>query len=319
MKINISEITNHLGEIDLFLCSSGFEKRSTLLGKTLDGKNIKEAYLFHLHNNYIQAEINSLEIKENITSIITITYPRHRAIETFDVFYHFFNKKQIFDKTPKVVIDITTFTREVLLVLIKVLSLEKFKDSFLVDFVYTPSESYPEWLSKGVRDIRSIFGYSGLHLPSKKLMLIVLNGFEVERTKEIIDSFEPNKILLGKPSESDSINKELGLAGSEKFELIKNQYHSIISEKFEFSCKDVLKTKNVLKELVGKYQEEFNIVISPLNNKISTIAVALLGIENENIQVCYASANQYNIKSYSKSSDYFFVFNFNNLLKLDVS
>lgn len=315
MKINISEITNHLGEIDLFLCSSGFEKRSTLLGKSLDEKSIKEAYLFHLHNNYIQAEINSLEIKKNITSIKTIIYPRHRAIETFDIFYYFFEKKQTIGQVPKVVVDITTFTREVLLVLIKVLSLEKFKGSFLISFVYTPSESYPEWLSKGVRDIRSVFGYSGLYLPSKKLMLIVLNGFEVERTNEIIDSFEPNKILLGKPSELDSINGELSLTACRKFELINNRYHSIISENFEFSCKDILKTKNVLKELVEKYQEEFNIVISPLNNKISTLAVGLLGLENENIQVCYASANQYNIKSYSKSSDYFFVFNFNNLLK----
>ncbi|MEN3322225.1 hypothetical protein VP395_00670 [Mariniflexile soesokkakense] len=315
MKINTSEIINHFGIIDLFLCSSGFEERSTFLGKSLDNTKVDKAYLFHLKDNYVQAEINSEEINKNLPHITIITYPRHRAIETFDIFYHFFDKQINYNKNLNVVIDITTFTREILLVLVKILSLDRFRNVFSINLVYTPAENYPKWLSKGVRDIRSIFGYSGLHLPSKKLMLIVLNGFEVERTKEIIDSFEPNRLLLGKPSELNSINKKLNKISCERFEEINERYHSLIIEDFEFSCKNVLETKKVLDKLVNKYQNDYNIVISPLNNKISTLSVALLAIENENVQVCYASANQYNIKSYSKSSDYFFVFNLNELLQ----
>ena len=57
-----------------------------------------------------------------------------------------------------------------------------------------------------------------------------------------------------------------------------------------------------------------NIAISPLNNKISTIGVAISGLKNEEIQICYASANQYNINAFSKSSDYFLTYNLSELI-----
>jgi hypothetical protein len=314
MKKNKSEILDYLGEIDLFICSSGFEERSTFLGKLLNSKKVAKAFVFHLEDNYILAERNAMLISENLNQLEKKVYPRHNAIETFDIFYSFFNEYLDKKNIPNVVIDITTFTREVLLILIKVLSIDIFINCFSVKLIYTPAESYPVWLTKGVRKIRSVFGYSGLHLPSKKLLLIILNGFETERTKEIIDSFESNGILLGKPTEIDSINDDLNRISKEKFNHIVDKYGDSILEKFEFSCQDIIKTKHTIETLVRKYRDEYNIVISPLNNKVSSLGVALLGIEDENVQVCYASANQYNIKDYSKGCDYFLTYNLNELL-----
>src|SRR5690606_4198223 len=197
------------------------------------------------------------------------------------------------DKKLSIVIDITTFTREVLLILFKAIHLQNYMDRSNIYLIYTPAENYPyEWLTKGVRYIRSIFGYSGMILPSKKLMLIILSGFENERTEEIINSFEPNAILLGKPSYEDSINGNLGNRGQKEFEQIKQKHLSNIVEEFEFSCIEVDKTMNVIEELINKYGEEYNIILSPLNNKVSTIATSFVALKNDNIQVCYASANQ---------------------------
>ena len=72
---------------------------------------------------------------------------------------------------------------------------------------------------------------------------------------------------------------------------------------------------STIEELINKYGEEYNIVLSPLNNKVSTIAVAFVALKNENIQVCYASANQYNINEYSTPCDYFLIFEMSQFLK----
>lgn len=321
MEIDKIKIAQELGEIDLFICSSGFETRSTNLALSLDDKKVKNPILFHLDETYNLSSKNSAVIKEKFKILDVVVYPKNNPLGTFDIFY--FTLKDIKDKISKskisVIIDVSTFTREVLLILIKVISLEIFS-AFETKIVYTPNESYSNddggtlWLTKGVREIRSILGFSGLHSPSKKLLLIILNGFEEERTEQIIESFEPNKLIIGKPSKKGSINPELNLIACTKFEEVKLKYNNISFDEFEFSCADIKITEDILNQLIDK-NEEYNIVISPLNNKISTISVALVGLKREEIQICYASANQYNIDANGKASDYFLVFNLNELLK----
>lgn len=312
---NRIEISEFLGKIDLFICSSGFEERSVLLGTSLTSSNIEDSIVFQMDDTYKASHDNLDRIKANLKNLKEAIYPKNDSINTFDIIFTTL-ASQIDPRSRKnVVIDITTFTREVMLILIKILSLDEFRKAFSVKLVYTPAESYPnEWLTKGIRQIRSVFGYSGMTSPSKKLLLVILNGFETERTEEIIDAFESDMIILGKPSVSESINKELGSIASNKFDYIQNKYESITLDNFEFSCKDVHKTKEVLNGLVDKYQDDYNIVISPLNNKISTLGAALVSLDNEVVKICYASANQYNINNYSKGSDYFMIYDLEKLL-----
>lgn len=318
MKIKKENINEHIKKADLLICSSGFEDRSVSLPLALQKNTINNAIIFHIDENYTKAIDNYNKIKDSLDFLLKIEFPKNNSLETFDIIYYtissFFQDNQGIKKID-IVVDVTTFTREVLLILLKVLSFERFIDKSNIRLIYTPAESYPcEWLTKGVREIRSIFGYSGMISPSKKLLLIVLNGFETERTEEVIKSFEANKILLGKPSKVESINDELNEISNQKFELVKTKYHSSSIEEFEFSCLDIEKTISELERLIAIYDEDFNIIISPLNNKISTLACAFVAIKNENIQICYASANQYNIHSYSKESNYFLEFKLNDFI-----
>lgn len=318
MKVNVSNINSVIDNVDLFICSSGFEVRSKSFALALDTEKIKEAFIFHIDENYSISHENLKELQGKHSQLKKIEHPKNNPLETYDIinynldkFYTQFSNNE----NLNIVIDVTTFTREILLILFKAINQKIYIDKSNIRLVYTPAENYPcEWLTKGVRYIRSIFGYSGMILPSKKLMLVILNGFENERTEEIINSFEPNAILLGKPSYTASINGNLGTRGHEKFEQIKQKHLSTIVEEFEFSCVEVDKTIITIEELIKKYEEEYNIVLSPLNNKVSTIAAAFAALKNENIQVCYASANQYNINEYSTPCDYFLVFEMNKLL-----
>ena len=313
MNVKTHKIPKHLGVIDLFVFSSGFEKRATKLGEALDLDLVKKSYAFHLDETYNISDEHIQTVSKNLTNTERLTYPKNQPLETFDIFNQIL--KDFVDTNYKrkkivIVIDVTAFTREIMLILIRVLSTDYFKQKTKITLIHTPAESYSEehenlWLTKGVREIRSVGGYSGLHSPSKKLLLILLNGFEEERANTIIESFEPFKLIVGKPSENDSITSGLNKISNEKFQTLVTKHNNILLQKFEFSCQDIQITKNAMSELCQKYCNEYNIVDAPLNNKVSTIAVGLFVLENEEVQICYASANQYNIDSPHEACDYF--------------
>ncbi|WP_312822757.1 hypothetical protein [Epilithonimonas sp.] len=310
MKINENNLNEHLKEIDLFICSSGFESRSKKVALSLDKASVAKSIIFHLNDTYRISDSHLSEVQNHFQDIDKIFYPKNSSLETFDIFYSTLKKISFGNNVinPKIVIDISTFTREILLILIKVLSLPVFSN-FNVKIIYTPNKSYGNnsmtaWMTKGVRDIRSIVGYSGLLSPSKKTILIILAGFEEERTENIIDAFEPYHIILGKPSKSDSINSELSELAKSKYFFIKNKYQHLILEEFEFSCMSYTDTCASIESLIKKFGA-FNLIVSPLNNKISTIGVAMAALKNEELQVCYASANQYNIDAQNKECDFF--------------
>ncbi|RYU93170.1 hypothetical protein [Emticicia agri] len=322
MKIN--DINTYLEKIDLFIFSSGFEKRSTKLGKNLKSRLVKNSVVFHLNDTYNISFKHLESVKDNLPNTEIVKYPKNEPLETFDIFLneiYTFIKDKYRTKKLKIVIDVTAFTREVLLILIKIFSLRELNKRIDLVLVHTPAISYSEpnenlWLTKGIREIRSIIGYSGLHSPAKKLMLIILNGFEEERAERIIEAFEPFKLILGKPSQTGSLSSNLEKIAVEKYEQIKCNYQTLIEKEFEFSCHDINITKEEIIKIYNKYHDEYNIVISPLNNKVSTIAVAIAALECDEIQVCYASANQYNIDAPHEACDYYLCYNFYEFLSM---
>lgn len=322
MKVKNVDIKQYLGRIDFLFLSSGFEDRSKTLCLNLDKSKIANTLLFHLKDNYALAVNNKEEMISLLDIKDIIEYPKNDSFSTFYLFYEKIDAllNNITKKSKlKVVLDVTAFSREILLVLIKILSRPEFVRKLDVFFIHTPVENYCEgegfWLTKGVREIRPIFGYSGTMTPSKKLLLVVFNGFEEERTEIIIESFEPNALVLANPSKAGSINSELKCLVDIKYNNIKAKFKNILLEEKEFSCVEIGSTIKLLNEIYFHYNEEYNIAISPLNNKTSTIAIAIASIQNEIFQVCYASANQYNINKRLIPSEYFLVYNFGDFYK----
>ncbi|MBC7523227.1 MAG: hypothetical protein H7239_02145 [Flavobacterium sp.] len=314
MKVKKENIAENLGIIDLLLLSSGFENRSKELSNFLIKSKIKNLIIFHLDDNYHLANKNKDEIVSKLNIKEIVEYPKNDAYATYNILFSCITKKikNISKHKIKVVVDVTAFSREILLMLIKVLTNEIFQNKIELSLVHSPVDNYCEndilWLTKGVREIRPVFGYSGLMTPSKKLLLIVLNGFEDERTETIIDSFEPHALILGNPSLEGSINPNLKALVDEKYNKIKSKFLGILKKEIEFSCIDIQPTIDILMRVNDEFKDEYNIVISPLNNKTSTIAVAITAILQDDIQVSYASANQYNIIKQLSPTDYFLIY-----------
>lgn len=323
MKVIKENIAKNLGIIDLLLLSSGFENRSKELSNFLIKSKIKNSIIFHLDDNYHLANKNRDEIVSKLSIKDIVEYPKNDSYSTYNILFACITKKieNIGKNKIKVVVDVTAFSREILLMLIKVLTNEIFQSKIELNLVHSPVDNYCEndtlWLTKGVREIRPVFGYSGLMTPSKKLLLIVLNGFEDERTETIIDSFEPNALILGNPSLKGSINSNLKTLVDDKYSKIKSKFLGILKKEIEFSCIDIQPTIDILLKVNEEFKDEYNIVISPLNNKTSTVAVAITAILQDDIQVSYASANQYNIIKQLSPTNYFLLYDVTSYLSTE--
>lgn len=304
--IKTSQISRTLVDYDLFICNTSFESRCLEIGSKLDFSKFKKTIICHFEENYIEAENNleqfKLLFKEKLSVILL---SKNNPLLNFD---KLFDEISI-DYYKNVLIDISTFTREMLLIILKLYSLYPFSE-IKITLCYNPSDKYSTiptdkiedlWLSKGVQSIRSVLGYSGEFSPIKELMLIVLVGFEAERSQIIIDSFEPHKLFIGKSPSETSRNKELATINNYNFERLVRMNPS--ADTFEFSCIDIKDTVSILSNIITQNSEKFNIVICPMSNKISTLATASVVFKHPEVQICYSLTNQYNIEAYSTPSD----------------
>ena len=210
-------------------------------------------------------------------------------------------------KLENIVLDITTFTHEGLLITLKYLKLykEHYNNLHLVyvtakEYSINESDIEKKWLSKGIKRINSVLGYPGNINPAKKNHLIILFGFEEERTFKLIQELDFDTISLGFGSSDDSIHYEHAKINQERHEVL----FKIIpnADKFCFSLRDPLTAKQQISEHIAKYPN-YNTVIAPMNNKLSTVGAALVSFEHPEIQLCYAKPKEYNIEGYSSPSD----------------
>lgn len=210
------------------------------------------------------------------------------------------------------VIDITSLSHELLVVLLGILHSLQVMNRVTLLYVGAAEYSFNApgdavWLSRGVRSIRSILGFPGTMLPSKKLHLVVLAGFEVERASEVIVRYEPASMSIGLGKREQSVS----VAHHDKNKLFFDRLNQFVKEldadnkeihQFEFSCVDPFLTKNQLLSHIDSLKAlgDKNIVICPLNTKLSTVGVVLAAIEHPEIQICYAEPDEYNTEGYCK-------------------
>lgn len=303
-------------KFDLFICSSSFEERCLSIASHIDKESVDKVRICNFENNYEIADANKDKLFNEFPNHDTEILPLKKHDPIFN-FIQFTELVESLKSGAIIAVDITTFTREVLLILLRILFLKHL--NVIAYFYYTPSSKYSSgldpkdcWISKGVKEIRSVFGYPGDFSSLKEFLLIVLTGIEYERAQILIDNYEPSKILLGKALPINSVNSELAELNNYNLDKLKNRY--LFAEEFEFSCIDLQETKQKISTLIEQNKEQFNIIIAPMNNKLSTIAVGIVALENPSIQICYASTNQYNINGYSSAMDFVYEINFENYL-----
>lgn len=298
---------------DILICSASFESRCLAVASSINKDMIDMALVCRYQDNMQQSEVNYNKLLDTLNGKATsVPLKRESPLSIYDTLYDV-----ILERRPKsILLDISTFTRETILITLMLFKQDAFR-GINVTLSYVPADIYSAckevsvneiWLSKGVSEIRTVLGYSGSYTSLKKTLLIVLVGFEKERAEILINSFEADKLYLGCVPPQESHSEELSAINKENFDRLVN----IVGEcnTFEFSCRYLQQTYEVLKEIIEDNKENYNIIISPMNNKLSTLAVANVAFEYPEVQVCYASTNQYNTEAYSLPADIVILFNY---------
>ncbi len=297
--------------IDVFICSASFEIRSrtvadqipldfvksVLICENEDLRPVVEPSSTYLHSRF---GAKAISVQLNTKNPLLGADNMLRAISSVEG-----------AQLNNFLIDITAFTHESLLILLKLLQQFLHKGN-KVQCVYTGASDYAvgmeqedKWLSKGIGEIRSVLGYPGMLRPSRKVHLIVLVGFEGERAAKLIEAYEPTIVSLGFGSATESISGSLHKVNMAFHKKLAALYRNVLD--FSFSCIDPLETKKAIEAQMAKVLDH-NTVIAAMNTKISTIGAALAAFSDETIQLCYAHANQYNWERYSAPSEECYLF-----------
>ena len=316
---SIGRLNEKIGreEVEAFVCCASFEERSEAIVQHLDPDRISHLWIGY-NRDYKPVSHTHIEaMKSHIGSKFTMMELDTRdPIVTGDELAR--HVDTIFQKQPtRIVVDITAFTRESLLILLKLLA-NRCGPMQSVEFVYLRAREYSvgdrddrKWLSKGNREVRSVLGFPGSVVPWRKTHLIVLVGFEDDRALSLIREFEPARISLGIGGVTEPAAEAHYNVNRDRL----NRLRIILDpdEVFEFNGYDAVATRDVVRSVMAK-APGYNTVIAPMNTKISAVGVGAVALEDQSVQVCYAEAEVYNVHNYSSSGDEVFWFKMEDML-----
>ena len=314
-KIKLNELQVTVTEsYDLFICSSSFESRCLSVAKNLNFDRIKKSLILTNEDliEYIgkNKDILVRYLGEKYLSVdISTTDPLLTADNISNVLNNSIQSEQI----NSILIDVTAFTHESLLIILRLVQIY-FPDS-IISGIYASASEYSigddidqKWLSRGIGDVRPVLGYPGQIIPSKKNHLIVIVGYEYERATGIIEALEPNSISLGYGVSGSATTEKNKDANERYMHLVQQVATSFTNTNcFEIPCDNpYLSYKGIVSEIDKAIQS--NVIIAPMNNKLTTIGVAWAAFMNKDVQLCYAKTLCYNYFNYSNPSEYCYIF-----------
>lgn len=290
---------------ELLICSGSYEERCLSIPLSLNPKTQRSVLILKNatvpgkgseHVNKVQQHFEGkAEVVETKKGI---------AIHNADIISKAI-KIQIDKGISSICVDVTTMTHETVLIVFKILNFVLEEKNLTITYLYNPAEAYDpdtpdieKWLSKGLASVSSVLGFSGNLLPSQKNHLVVLVGFEVNRASGLIDVFEPATMSFGYGDNSSFCNG-LQNVNKQKHKKLSVRYPS--AEHFEFSPSNAYLVRDQILEQANNHPDK-NLIVAPMNTKISTLGCALAACVNKDIQICYASAVTYNVDNYSKPS-----------------
>jgi hypothetical protein len=193
---------------------------------------------------------------------------------------------------PSVTVDATTFNRESLLVTVLLLR-TRFPDS-RIRLLYASPAEHGSWLSRGFRAVRNVIGFAGTQYPSRPTLLMVLSGFESERTLKLIEEHEPTLVLLGigdPPTRKEFLFRN---EAEQRLVLARQGVH-----KFSFPTNDLDACHAALVKELSGYAASHNIILAPMSTKLSTLAALTVCEQYPQAQITYCLPGEYNIDEYS--------------------
>jgi len=131
---------------------------------------------------------------------------------------------------------------------------------------------------------------------------VILSGFEQDRAINTIEEIEPAKVLMGigdPPTKEPFLDKN-----KQRQELVLNRQDT---ERFHFPADSIEGSEKAVGEIISEYSKEYNIILSPMSTKLSTLGMWNAARNSEEVQVIYTVPGEYNLENYSTGVDSIYI------------
>lgn len=311
IEFNLDDLPEAMeGHHDILIASASYEPRARGVWGAVKTQAFSQSIVCYNanHSAYLQEHLDWFTGKIPTADVVALDsdFP----LRTFDGLIGRINGLRA-DAPRDVVIDITAFTREALAILVFLLR-NRLPSGSKVRAVYQKAKKYGKsehggWLSHGIREVRTVLGYSGVVKLGSETHLILLPGFELERAKEIIDAVHPAFISFGAVTLEQCVSGEIASTLEKLLGQLRALYRGAMFDQFEFSSVDPIITRDAILRLVGSGMGR-NIVLACLNAKPATIGACLAAWKCPLLQMVYAQPVAYNLSEYAEPSGRFIAF-----------
>lgn len=270
------------GEYDLYVTSAGFEERSVgaiqLISNWMSIKEsiivlyeIDEQQLFEGNQRNLEKIQNFLIDMGNEYPLVLKSNP-----SSIDKFREIISNK--LTKTKRILIDITSFTRLYLYTLLYTLR----ENEVNADLLYTEPSNYTMNFTKGLEKIIIHPLMPGIPDQSKKILMIMFLGWEIQRAASVIEEFNPDSLITIAEQSDDSYREIWNSVTIKECEKVIAQSEFL---RIKSLRPDIAIYK--LEELYNQYHNKYDICVLNIGPKVHCLAIAQFAFLHPDVQVLY--------------------------------
>ena len=288
---------NEYGADDLFVCCASFENRC-LNGvlRLASGFRTRFSIIFVIEEPFYSKEVddNLATLQSNLTrhtaeGVYVIRCQRDNPTEAINQLKNIWPRCKPKDTDePYITVDISGFTKIYLLQLLHYLVAEQ--NLGIPRLIHTTQSYAATRLTRGVEQITTVPNFFGTVSFEKQTVLVLLLGFESERTLSVWKHFNPTRTiaLISNPPRNGQMDY---------FEYAQKNNASLLAqpgvELRDIPPDDPYGVRNTLESIYHEVREASNMVIGPFGTKPQTVGVCLFCLEHPKVQVIYSYPSSY--------------------------
>jgi len=301
--IEVEHLTrlNEYGPDDLFICCASFEERCiSSTSKMGTDFRTRFAVIFAIEEPLYKKQVdnNLFKLKSELgkrstEGIFVISCQKENPTEGITELKNVW--KQCKPKNSEglsITIDISGFTKIYLLELLHYLVTDL--NLGIPRMLHTTQKYLPTKLTQGVSQITTIPNFFGSPSLEKETILILLLGFEPERSLAVWKQFNPSKTiaLITSPARNGKLDYVKYAQENNSYLLLQPSV-----EVRNVPSDNPYAVKNALEAIYSDTRGLFNMVIGPFGTKPQVVGVFLFCLEHPKVQVVYSFPVKYT-KSY---------------------
>ena len=285
---------------DLFVCCSSPEERSAIGALALPANRARACSLFH-YSEHHATELRSRRREQIETAM------RERGIPVTPIECRFGNPEdgiRVFRASVsischsgvRVLVDVSTMTKPYFFLLLRLL-LDDLRAQ--VDLLYTEPASYPRGrrreavFTTGLLRTDAMPGYFGRLDPVKPTLLVVLLGFEGQRSLQVYRHVSPDATIAVNGFPAYKVGwEDRSLMANERFLRESGVKGSVRLA----PAADPFETANQLEEIHAELANSHNLCVAPLGSKPQALGACFFGLAHDEVRLVYPFPSAYRPK-----------------------